>query len=127
MIGIRIDFLGAKASLNFSTPVEGFRATAQNACVGFITERSSLDLFPARGTRLFSNAVAGAIVDGASAKHACAFAANDALSFARETEDQDAAESLADLTAVPTGVEAGRLQVRLSMRSTGGDEFNTLV
>lgn len=127
MKGVQLQLNGAKASLDFSAPISGFRATAQNSLVGFITERAAIDLFEDRGTTLFSSAVTGAIVDGASAKHACAFAANDTLFFARSTEDPTDPDSLQDFLAQPVGVEAGRLSVRISLRSTGGEQFNTLI
>ena len=91
MKGLLVTLAGVGGSrIHLDSAVEGRDSHIQNALVTVGTFLGSDPIFPDRGTELLDAAVRGALIDQASRRHYCNFAALDVLFFTRANDEQAA-------------------------------------
>lgn len=86
MRGLKIDFVKGAIVINPAAEVTGFDTTVQNALVNVATRQGTDVIYPAKGTVLLKNAVAGKIAGINDANHEAQLASLQTLYFSREYE-----------------------------------------
>lgn len=123
MKGIRLIFGENGVTYDFTTPVEGFEATVQNALVNLGTQVGTDRMFPDRGTDLLKTGLSGAIVDLNTAGHASSLAALDTLFFSRTWEQAGVEEKLARIQLRPLSLQDRSLLLEGIFVSTAGKQI----
>lgn len=117
---LRILFKETGAELVLDEAVDGFSASVQAGMVNIGSRLGSDAAFPEKGTTLLQSALRGALVDDASIRHACNFAATDTLFFARSTYTASDPDNLAECRLTPAGVSGRTLTVDVYFESNSG-------
>ena len=105
MKGIRIDFQGNKARLDYKHPLEQtIDCLAQNAVVNTVTSLGSDKVAPKKGTNLKSDFYNGSAYDRARASHTANFAAIESRKFVNRQLPSQQEEKLASFSLVIQGL-----------------------
>ncbi|NDG53455.1 MAG: hypothetical protein EBY39_10595 [Flavobacteriia bacterium] len=125
MKGLRIDFQGDKARIDFKHPLETtIDCLAQNGVVNVGTIAGSDKAFPNKGTNLKQQIFSGLAYSENAAGHLGNFAAVDTRNFANSALPENITEKLATFKLEVTGVtDDNRGWVyKASVQSTAGTE-----
>lgn len=127
MRSLRLLFTNEGASFDLTAPLSGeMECGVQNALVNIGTMQGGDRIYPTKGTRLFRQAVTGALFDATAAHHASNYAALDTLRFIKTVDYSDTVEKIETMAIKPASYKQNRIVVDVQFTSSTGRVSGTL-